>query len=415
MAEANRLLIVDDEPDVRAFFRDVAEDLDYEVAEAGNYADFAAAYVDMEPTAILVDLTMPEVDGVEILRDLARRVCRSAVLLASGQDSRVLMTAQRLGRSLGLNMHAAFQKPVSVAEIEEALLAVRSLADGDFKPGGLVCGARPSDVTARALLEAIESDELILHYQPKVDLQQGDSFPIIGSEALVRWMHPDHGLLPPSLFVGLAEETDLIAPMTEAIVRKAIAQLAEWNKDGIALPVSVNLSPKQLTDLTLPDRITEELNRYDLDPSLLVIEITEQAAMADIGKATEILTRMRLKNFAVALDDFGAGYSSLVEIYRLPLSELKFDRSLIVDLDFDPDARTVVRALAGLARALDLSVCAEGIETAETAAFLQDVGIDKAQGYYFGMPLPAEQLTDLVKGGGVTVAGHPAAPALASG
>ncbi len=379
----DRLLIVDDEPDVRALFRDIAEDLGFIVAEAGDQGEFLAAYDALDPTVILLDLTLPGADGVELLRDLAGRKCTTPILLASGKDARVLATAQRLGRMLGLVMQGVLQKPITVPDLETALSEVLT---------------GPPAISVEDFERAIDQSELVLHFQPKIDLRRADIFPIVGSEALVRWMHPVRGLVPPGEFIPLAEDSGLIGPMTEVVLRDAVAQLAAWRNQGFELPVSVNLSPRQLTDLTLPDRMIALLTDAGLDPSLLVAEITEQAAMSDIGKATDILTRLRLKDIAVSLDDFGAGYSSLVEIYRMPLSELKLDRSLIVDLDNDPDARTVVKALVALARELGLPVCAEGVETDRTAAFLQSIGCEKAQGYFFSKPLPAEDFATLASG-----------------
>ena len=219
-----------------------------------------------------------------------------------------------------------------------------------------------------------------------------------GAEALARWHHPELGLVPPDRFIPLAEKTGLIGRLTEAMFNAIITHIQSWAKAGIALPISLNLSPRQLTDLSLPDAISDRLRQVGIDPSLLIIEVTEQAAMTDIDAATDILTRLRLKEIQVSLDDFGAGYSSLVEIYRLPLSEIKFDRSLVKDLDHDADARTVVRALTQLANTLDLTVCVEGAETAETAAFLKASGCHRAQGFYFSHPLTPTQFEVLLAG-----------------
>lgn len=391
MKNENRLFIVDDEPGIREFFCDVAGDMGFAIADAEGSSDFLSAYDSIQPTAILLDLTLPGTDGVELLRELAERACTAAVILASGQDKRVLATAQRVGTGLGLNMCPPLQKPVDVAVLEQALEDVRR--QEPMRPMPYSDGEDTLSTTTPARLErAIKCGELVVHYQPKVDLQCGDQYPVVGSEALVRWNHPTRGLVPPAVFVPVAEETGLIGPMTEVVLQASIAQLRSWKDTGTVHPVSINLSPVQLTDLSLPDRIAMLLDEAEIDPSLLVVEVTEQAAMADIGKANDILTRLRLKNIAVSLDDFGAGFSSLAELYRMPLSELKFDRSLITDIDIDPDARTVVKALVALARTLGIPVCAEGIETWTTAEFLQSIGCEKGQGFVFSKPLPADDL-----------------------
>ncbi len=381
MSDHNRLLVVDDEPEMRSMYRDVAEEMGFRVEEAGNQAEFVVTYDKHDPTAVLLDLTMPDIDGVELLRDLADRGCAAPIILASGQDERVISTAQRLGRMFGLTMIAVLQKPVAVSALEGALRSVWLEAAG---------------VTVAGLEKAIAMERFVPYFQPKVDLQAKDGFPIIGCEALIRWMHPTRGIIMPGEFISLAESNDLIGPMTEILLRATIAELTTWHRRGISLPISINISAKQLTDLTLPDRIASMLSDAGLDSKLLAVEITEQAAMADTRKAADILTRLRLKNIAVSLDDFGAGYSSLAEIYRLPLSELKFDRSLIMDLDHDPDARTVVKALVTLAHQLGMPVCAEGIETSETAEYLRSIGCGRAQGFLFGKPVPAEDFLELV-------------------
>ena len=372
MSGYHRILIVDDEPDVRAFFVDVAEGAGFEVAEAGDQLAFDEAIGRHDPSVILLDLTLPNTDGIVLLRDLADRKCKAEIILTSGQDARVLTTAQRLGRGFGLKMGKILPKPVAVADLEAALEQVRSGADA---------------ITAENLARAIDAGELVLHYQPKVSLETAVDFPIVGCEALV----------PPGAFIPFAEDCGLIGRLTEVVLEQAIAQLIAWREEGITLPVSVNLSPRQLTDLTLPDRMANAMAAAGLDPSLLVVEITEQAAMQDVDKATDILTRLRLKRIEISLDDFGVGYSSLIKLYQMPLSELKFDRSLIIDVDHDPDARTFVKALVALAHGLSLPICVEGIETRTTAEFMQSLKCQHAQGFFFSKPLSPEDLSKLVK------------------
>lgn len=389
----NRLLIIDDEPEFRAFFRDVAESVGFEVAEAGNGDQFASAYDKIDPTVVLLDLTMPDMDGIEYLRNLAKRKCTAPVILASGQDARVLSTAERLGRMFRLSMHTALQKPISVDVLENQLSGLlKHRNKTDVAPAAEVVD--DLEVTPGMIREAITKRELIVFYQPKVTLQAGRVYPLTGSEALTRWLHPELGFINPGHFIPLAEKTGLISDLTEEILRQIIAQQVRWNGTGRALPVAFNLSPVQLTQLHLPDKIASMMDAAGLDRSLLQVEITEEAAMTDVSKATDILTRLRLKEISVSLDDFGSGFSSLVEIYRMPINELKIDRSLVTEIDMSEDARTVVRAIVALARELKLSVCAEGVETARTAKFLNDIGCDKGQGFLFGKAMSAADFSN---------------------
>ncbi|MEM6302827.1 MAG: EAL domain-containing protein, partial [Pseudomonadota bacterium] len=245
------------------------------------------------------------------------------------------------------------------------------------------------------LEHAISSDELVLHYQPKVDFQSNLGPEIVSCEGLVRWNHPEKGVLLPGAFVPKAEAWGLVGALTEAVLAQAIQQQIKWSSMGISCQISFNLSPSQLTDLSLPDRLADQVVSAGVDPSLLTAEVTEQAAMADIAKATDVLTRLRLKGFGVSLDDFGTGYSSLAELYRLPLSEIKFGRVLIIDTDIDRDARVVVRALAALANTLGIPVCAEGVETKSQARFVRDVGCSIGQGFVFSKALPAVEFMKL--------------------
>ena len=391
MIEDDRLLIVDDEAAIRFQFRGIA----YEVTEASDARQFDQVYEAFEPDLIVLDLGIPGADGVELLRRLAADHAQCGVILISGRDKKVLATAERLGRSLGLNMRPSLQKPIPRPRLEQAL---REASESAGKTQISRGDAQTALITREELLAGIEGGQLTPYFQPKVDLQAAQGFPIIGAEALARWNHPERGLVPPDRFIPLAEKTGLIGRLTEAMFNAIITHIQSWAKAGIALPISLNLSPRQLTDLSLPDAISDRLRQVGIDPSLLIIEVTEQAAMTDIDAATDILTRLRLKEIQVSLDDFGAGYSSLVEIYRLPLSEIKFDRSLVKDLDYDADARTVVRALTQLAHALDLTVCVEGTETAETAAFLKASGCHRAQGVYFSHPLTPTQFEGLLAG-----------------
>jgi len=374
--DLNRVLIIDDEADVRDLYADIAEGQGFVVATAEDREGFVAAYERLKPTAIILDLTMPEIDGVEILRDLSQRSSEASVILSSGQEQRIVSTAMRLGRMFGLRMQAALQKPVSAPQLEKALKDSKSLL---------------LPITPDRIKTAVEDGELSVFYQPKVSFLGGGGFPVCGAEALVRWNHPGRGMVSPGQFIPIAEDHGLVGLITEFLLEQVISELAAWTLNDWSMPVSVNMSPCQLTDLTLPDRIARQLESAKVDPRLLVLEITEGSAMANVEAATDILTRLRLKNIGVALDDFGAGYSSLSEVYRMPLSELKVDRSLVVDLEHDQQARAVMAGVVALARELDLPVCVEGVETLKTAEYLRSLGCSKGQGFFFSKPLPADQ------------------------
>lgn len=378
----NRLLVVDDEPDIRDFIKEVAEEIGFEVAEAESQAQVQTALRSLSPTVIVLDLMMPEVDGVELLRFLVKEGCRAQILLISGLDPKVLNTANRLGTTLSLNMAGTLHKPMTVPELEATL--TKTLQGGRL-------------VTESDLKEALAEEQLLLHYQPKVSLKSERVWEVEGVEALVRWQHPKHGLLLPDEFIPLAEKTGLIRPLTEFVLKTSLEQMRIWSEEGLAVSVAVNLSPHLINDLKLPDRIADLQKEYDLKDSSLSLEITESAVMADAARTMDILTRFRLKGIELSLDDFGTGYSSLVQLYRMPFSELKIDKSFVMEANESEEAATIVRSIANLGHNLGLKVCAEGVEDQETLDLLRSVGCENAQGYFMSRPLGASDGTKLLR------------------
>ena len=377
------LLIIDDEPHVSDAIRIFAGEMGFKVWEAGSYEGLSELYDRADPTIIILDPSMPKYDGMEFLRELAKRKCQAQIFLSSGQARRVTLTARRLGLDLGLNMANSLPKTATNNVLESCLATI---ANKDF------------DMTAKFLSEAIKHEKLVVYYQPKVALTGDNPYSVTGAEALVRLNHPVLGLLSPDLFIGLAEENDLIGQLTNLVLKETTKQIKKWGEQGIVLPISVNISPLMLTDLFLPDKIAAIIETAEVDPSMIVLEVTEKATMADAGKAMDILKRIRLKNISVSLDDFGAGYSSIVELYRMPLNELKLDGALIRDMEHNEDAFIVIRGILAMARELGIPVCAEGVETLKTAEMLRRLECQTGQGYYFSKPLPVCDFSRFVIG-----------------
>jgi diguanylate cyclase (GGDEF)-like protein len=236
---------------------------------------------------------------------------------------------------------------------------------------------------------ALERDQLLLHYQPKADLQSGD---VRGVEALVRWRHPEHGLLGPGEFIPLAERTGLIHPLTKAVLDTALEQAARWRRAGHSLSVAVNVSTRCLLDPTFPDQVAGQLADREVPPQLLVLEITESAVMADPARALQVLRGLHALGVAIAIDDFGTGYSSMAYLKELPVDELKIDRSFVNQMAASPRDAVIVRSTIDLGHNLGLRVVAEGVETRQDWEALTALGCDLAQGYYLGRPMPAAEL-----------------------
>jgi diguanylate cyclase (GGDEF)-like protein len=239
------------------------------------------------------------------------------------------------------------------------------------------------------LRRALDQRELILHYQPKAFLSDGE---IRSVEALIRWSHPDRGLVPPDEFIPVAQQTGLIKPLTLYVIDEALRQCRSWQDQGVRLAIAVNLSTRSLVDPDFPAEVAGLLEHWDVEPSLLEFEITESSMLADPARTKQILLQLAEMKIRLSIDDFGTGYSSLAYLKRLPVSEIKIDRSFVMNMDNDEDDAIIVRSTIDLGRNLGLDVVAEGVETPETWDLLTSLGCTAAQGYYLSRPVPGADL-----------------------
>jgi diguanylate cyclase (GGDEF)-like protein len=253
-----------------------------------------------------------------------------------------------------------------------------------------------------ALRRALERDQFALHYQPKVDMATGQ---ITGVEALLRWTHPDLGVLPPAQFIPLAEETGLIVPIGRWVLKEACAQNMAWQRRGLR-PVSmaVNLSPRQFVDEHLLQDIDEALATSGMSAVLLQLEVTESMVMRNVSRAVKVLDAIQRRGIRLAIDDFGTGYSSMSLMKQFPIDTIKIDRSFVRDLPDDSEDRAIAQAIISMGKALGLTVVAEGVETAEQETFLRDHACDEMQGFLFSKPLPPLQVADLLRSASLVVA-----------
>jgi diguanylate cyclase (GGDEF)-like protein len=259
------------------------------------------------------------------------------------------------------------------------------------------------------LRRAIADEELLVYYQPQADLQSGE---IRGVEALVRWQHPTEGLLGPDAFIPLAEHIGLIRPLTLFVLNQTLRQCRTWRDAGIDLCVAVNITGRDLMDLRLPTEVEELLDRWQIEPDRLELEITENTVLSDPTRAREILTRLHELGVRLAIDDFGAGNSSLGYLKRLPIESLKIDKSFVLNMRSDLDDAVIVKSTIELGHNLGLSVVAEGVEDSQAWQQLLELGCDTVQGYYLARPGPPERITAMLTppvaaAAAVTASAHP--------
>jgi EAL domain-containing protein (putative c-di-GMP-specific phosphodiesterase class I) len=231
--------------------------------------------------------------------------------------------------------------------------------------------------------------EITMYYQPQIAIETGE---VVGVEALLRWQHPQRGMVDPEELIRIAEQTAVMRLLTRRVVDDVVEQIAKWAAAGIRLRAALNVSVRDLQTGDIADQVAERLARYEVPPAQLQLEITEGALMADSRRVLATISRLDRIGVAIALDDFGTGYSSMQHLRRLPLAEVKIDRSFVLGMAADADDAAIVRSVIELAGALGLRVVAEGVEDERTWRLLHEAGCHVAQGWFYGRPMPAEDL-----------------------
>jgi EAL domain-containing protein (putative c-di-GMP-specific phosphodiesterase class I)/ActR/RegA family two-component response regulator len=379
-----RLLIFDDDEAVAVTLASSADSMGMETRVATRFEPFLMALESWIPTHIALDLLMPEMDGVEVLRLLAERRCRAMIIITSGVGSRVLDAAHRSAEAYSLNIVGVLSKPFKLAALRDLL--ERSPPE---PAGGLVAGhpaAEEPEITEAEFRCGLERREFELAYQPKIHCATGE---LAGFEALARWRLPSGEVVMPDRFIPLAERTGLVDDLTDLIFDQALRWM-DRSLAGANLTMSLNLSPRSITDIRLADRLLELCVELAIDPARLILELTETSTMADPAGSLALLTRFRMKGFHLSIDDFGTGYSTMAQLVRLPFSEMKIDKSFVITAGVSRESRTVIKSLIELGHNLELTLTAEGVEDADTLAFLKDLGCDLAQGYHIARPMTGE-------------------------
>ena len=335
---------------------------------------------------ILLDLNMPEMDGIEFVHHLVERHYAGGVVLISGEDNRMLKAAGSLIRAHRIELLGHVQKPVTPEVLNSLLGNWKSVASASLPSTRIAYEAQ--DVRA-----AIANGELVNYYQPKVAVPIGT---LVGVETLVRWKHPVDGIVFPDQFIGIAEANGLIDDLTCVVLRGALRQAQIWRDAGLTLQVAVNLSMNNLAARTFADFVSAETAMAGISTSSITLELTESRLAPDLRAPLEVLSRLRLKRFRLSIDDFGTGHSSLVQLRDLAFDELKIDRGFIHSAHVNSTLSAICVANVSLARDLGIEVVAEGVEDKDDWDFLRKIGCDMAQGYFIARPMPAAELPNWI-------------------
>ena len=335
---------------------------------------------------IISDLEMSGMDGMEFIRHVGNAGVPVSVILSSALDPVLVSSVETMTRAYGITLLGAIEKPVTPQKLHAL---IRKYTPPKPKPAGSAGPAIPVEEMRLGL----KNGEFVPFFQPKVSLADGT---VVGAEALVRWLHPQRGIVAPHAFIGPFEDHDLIDHLTWVMLEKSASLCHAWTSNGLDVTVSVNLSLKSLTDPGLAERVTEIVQGQGLDPRRMVLEVTESTAMTDVGRALENLARLRMKGFGLSIDDYGTGYSSMQQLSRIAFTELKIDQSFVLSAVEKESSKIILASSLDMARKLGLKAVAAGVETRTHWNLLKSLRCDIAQGYFVAKPMDTRSFSEWV-------------------
>jgi len=377
-----RFLVVDDDRDQRYLLaRTLAGMGTARVVEAPSGHE-ALAILDRASNAVdivVTDLQMPEMDGMELVRRIGERKVPVSVILVSGLDGVLLASAATMAQAYGVRVIGTIEKPATRAKFYSVL--------GHFRAPVPATEAEDDAVfapTARDVLSGISAGQIEPFFQAVVELGSGK---VVGAEALARWRHPTRGILGPDVFLPPLARAGYLDELSWIMLSMSAMEAGLWRRADLRMSVSVNVSATSLADTSYADAVTQIVTGHGLDPSEMILELTETEAILNIAAALENLTRLRIRGFGLAIDDYGVGYSSMQALSRMPFTEIKIDRSFVTAAAGDPKYRLMVEHTVAVAHQLGLKTVAEGVETRAECELLSSLGCDRIQGYLVAKPV----------------------------